>query len=163
MQSSSYANASENNAASNHISANVGDGSKTGENSNQGSETQVSISNPLLLHWINFALHGMAWKVNSCSFWNNLSNFLEGQKFCALDRHNSHCDLKALRIYLVAWLHLSQTCMGIGTLEVAEDSTIERVCNDHLFCCLWIFSEAYLNYYMLYAENLGVEEFCLFS
>ncbi|XP_010912376.1 two-component response regulator-like APRR5 [Elaeis guineensis] len=40
--SSSYANASENNAASNHISANVGDGSKTGENSNQGSETQSS-------------------------------------------------------------------------------------------------------------------------
>ncbi|XP_038986655.1 two-component response regulator-like APRR3 [Phoenix dactylifera] len=40
--SSSYANASENNAASNHISANVGDGSKTGENSNQGSDAQSS-------------------------------------------------------------------------------------------------------------------------
>ncbi|EHA8588496.1 two-component response regulator-like APRR3 [Cocos nucifera] len=40
--SSSYADVSENNAASNYRSANVGDGSKTGENSNQGSDTQSS-------------------------------------------------------------------------------------------------------------------------
>lgn len=40
-----------------------------------------------------------------------LSNYvLEEDKFCAVDHNNSHCDLKALRIYLVAWfIYLKHT------------------------------------------------------
>lgn len=50
MQSNSYTNVSNNNAATSHISTIAGDGSKTGENSNQGSDAQVSIGEQLLSH-----------------------------------------------------------------------------------------------------------------
>jgi hypothetical protein len=43
MQMNSQTNASENNAASNHISANAGNGSKTEENSDEESDAQVSM------------------------------------------------------------------------------------------------------------------------
>jgi hypothetical protein len=43
MQMNSQTNASENNAASNHISANAGNGSKTVENSDEESDAQVSM------------------------------------------------------------------------------------------------------------------------
>jgi hypothetical protein len=46
MQSNSQANASDNNynAASNRISVNIGDASKTGESSDGANEVQVSLS-----------------------------------------------------------------------------------------------------------------------
>lgn len=46
VQSSSYACASEQNAASNHISSNAGDWSQTGETSDKGSDAdQVNLVN----------------------------------------------------------------------------------------------------------------------
>ncbi|KAJ0976677.1 hypothetical protein J5N97_012151 [Dioscorea zingiberensis] len=46
FQSSSYANGTDNNAASNHISANAGEGSETGENSDEGNNAHHSGSKP---------------------------------------------------------------------------------------------------------------------
>jgi len=43
MQMNCQTNGSENSTASNHISANVANGSKTGENSDEESDAQVSI------------------------------------------------------------------------------------------------------------------------